>query len=192
MDRYSPRLLRGIAAAGVSIFLVAGAAFAANAVLGAPGSASQDFVPAAATSPSGDSKVEATETAEPTETAKPTKTRDSTTGTAEPTETAKSGEKADGTGKSEASETPEPTETAEATRSPKATRTAEPTETPDVEHRSGDDNLQQSGENKGGDEHAGATATPTAGLATPAPAATAEPTDSHDSGGDGSNDGGNG
>jgi len=36
MDRLTSRLIRGVAAAGVSIFLVAGAAFAANAVLGVP------------------------------------------------------------------------------------------------------------------------------------------------------------
>src|SRR5512140_2600676 len=107
MDRYSPRLLRGLAAAGVSVFLVAGAAFAANAVLGAPHGTSRDFVPAAASTPSGTSKAEATETAEPSE------PPDSTTGTAEPSESPKSGEKAEGTKKAEASESPEPAETAE-------------------------------------------------------------------------------
>src|SRR5512140_1007690 len=71
MDRYSPRLLRGVAAAGVSVFLVAGAAFAANAVLGAPHTTSRDFVPTAVSSPSDASKVEATETAEPCETPEP-------------------------------------------------------------------------------------------------------------------------
>ncbi len=46
MDRYSAGLVRGLATAGVSLFLVAGAAFAANAVTGAPHSTSRDFVPA--------------------------------------------------------------------------------------------------------------------------------------------------
>jgi len=63
MDRGSPRLIRGAAAASVSIFLVAGAAFAANAVMGPP-SAGPDFAPAAVvSSPLGASKV-----AEPNET----------------------------------------------------------------------------------------------------------------------------
>jgi len=164
MDRYSPRLLRGVAAAGVSIFLVAGAAFAANAVMGAPHSTSRNFVPAAATSQSDASKVEATETAEPTE------TPDATTGTAKP------GAKAEGT------------EKAEPTRSPRATGTAEPTETPEVEDQSGDNNEQ--GRDNDGDEHAGARATPTAGAPTSGSAATPEPTHSH--GGHGSDNGGHG
>ena len=66
MDRYGPRLIRGVAAASVSIFLVAGAAFAANAVMGPP-SVGPNFAPAAAVrSPLGASKV-----AEPTEAARP-------------------------------------------------------------------------------------------------------------------------
>ena len=69
-----------MAAAGVSLFLVAGAAFAANAVMGAPHSTSRDFVPAAATSQSAASKVEPAETAEPTRSPK-------ATGTPEPIET---------------------------------------------------------------------------------------------------------
>src|ERR1035437_4162038 len=108
MDRYSARLIRGVAAAGVSLFLVAGAAFAANAVMGAPHSTSRDFVPAAATSQSDASKVEPTETAEPTET---TEAPEATIGPARP------GERAEATEKAEATETPEPTETAEPTRS---------------------------------------------------------------------------
>lgn len=123
MDRYSPRLIRGVAAAGVSIFLVAGAAFAANAVMG-PRSTSPDLVPAAAGSPFDALNVaEPNGTAEPTETAEPTRT-------ANPTDTLKPADK---------TETAEPAETAEPTESPEATRTAEPAETPEVEDESGDD-----------------------------------------------------
>ncbi len=110
MDRYSPRLIRGVAAAGVSIFLVAGAALAANAVIG-PQSASPDLAPAAASSPA--EKVEATETAEPSETPKVAET-------AEPSETPdvedQSGDQQDGD---------------HATSTPGANATPEPTETPD-------------------------------------------------------------
>jgi len=71
MDRHSPRLVRGAAAASVSIFLVAGAAFSANAVMGPP-SVGPDFAPAAAaSSPLGASKI-----AEPTDTAEPAETHD--------------------------------------------------------------------------------------------------------------------
>lgn len=99
MDRYGPRLIRGVAAASVSIFLVAGAAFAANAVMGPP-SVGPDFAPAAAVrSPLGASKVaEPTETAEPTEVAEPT-------GAARPARAAETAETA---------ETAEPSETPDA------------------------------------------------------------------------------
>ena len=64
MDRHSLRLVRDAAAASVSIFLVAGAAFAASAIVGPP-SVGPEFAPAAAArSPLGASKV-----AEPAETA---------------------------------------------------------------------------------------------------------------------------
>jgi hypothetical protein len=188
MDRYSPRLIRGAAAAGVSIFLVAGAAFAANAVLGAPHSSAQDFVPAAATS-SHSPEVEATETAEPTGTAEPIRTHDATTGTAEPAETAGSGEKAEGTEKAKATEPPEPTGTAEPTRSPKAPETAEPTGTSGDQDQSGD--AQGSGDNNGGDRDGARPALPI-GTTAPGATATPEPTHSLDGGGNGSHGGGNG
>jgi hypothetical protein len=87
MDRYGPRLIRGVAAASVSIFLVAGAAFAANAVMGPP-SVGPNFAPAAAVRPPlGASKVaEPTETAEPTEAARPARSAEPAE-TAEPSET---------------------------------------------------------------------------------------------------------
>lgn len=77
MDRYGPRLIRGVAAASVSIFLVAGAAFAANAVMGPP-SVGPNFAPAAAVrSPLGASKVaEPTEAARPARSAEPAETPD--------------------------------------------------------------------------------------------------------------------
>ena len=57
MDRHSLRLVRDAAAASVSIFLVAGTAFAASAIVGPPG-VGPDFAPAAAArSPLGASKV---------------------------------------------------------------------------------------------------------------------------------------
>lgn len=170
MDRFSPRLIRGAAAAGVSIFLVAGAAFAANAVLGAPHSSAQDFVSAAATS-SHSPEVEATETAEPTGTAEPIRTHDATTGTAEPAETAGSGEKAEGTEKAKATETPEPTGTS------------------GDQDQSGD--AQGSGDNNGGDRDGARPALPI-GTTVPGATATPEPTHSLDGGGNGSHGGGNG
>jgi cytoskeletal protein RodZ len=191
MDRYSPRLLRGVAAAGVSLFLVAGAAFAANAVMGAPRSTSRDFVPVAASSPSGTSKVEATETAEPSETPDSTTGTDkpdSTTGTTKPGEKAEGTEKAEGAGKVKATVTAEPTEKPEPSQSPKATGSSRPTETPHAEDRSGKAN-GQSGEHQRGDEHARATATPAAGAPARMPAATPGPTHSN---GNGTHDGGNG
>jgi hypothetical protein len=77
MDRHSLRLVRGAAAASVSIFLVAGAAFAASAIVGSP-SVGPDFAPAAAArSPLGASKVaEPAETARPAETAETAETPD--------------------------------------------------------------------------------------------------------------------
>ncbi len=92
MARHSPRLVRRAAAASVSIFLVAGAAFAANAVMGPP-SVGPDFAPAAAaSSPLGASKIaEPTETAEPTEAARSVRS-------AEPAETAEPRETHDGGG----------------------------------------------------------------------------------------------
>ena len=185
MDRYSPRLIRGVAAAGVSLFLVAGAAFAANAVMGAPRSVARDLVPAAASSPSGTTEVEASETAEPGERAEPSETPDSTRGSAKPTGTARASEKAEGTEKPEASESPEPSEGAEPTRSPNATRTTGPTEVPDAEDRSGDDAEQSR-------EHDGARPTPTAGTIIPGPGATPAPTRSLERSGDGSAKSGNG
>jgi hypothetical protein len=95
MDRYGPRLIRGVAAASVSIFLVAGAAFAANAVMGPP-SVGPNFAPAAAVrSPLGASKVaEPTETAEPPEAAEPTEAARPAR-SAEPAETAEPSETPD-------------------------------------------------------------------------------------------------
>ena len=75
MDRIRPGIARSLAAAAVSVFLVAGAAFAANAVL-AP--ASPDPAPAATFAD--DATASPAETAEPTETAEPDET-------AEPSET---------------------------------------------------------------------------------------------------------
>ena len=173
MDRSGPRLIRGVAAAGVSLFVVAGAAFAANAVMGAPRSAARDLVPAAASSPSDASKVEATEKAEATETAEPTESPKATAGTAKPAKTAELGEKSEGTERAEASETPEPT------RSPKATQTPDPTETPDAEGRSTDDHGQSG-------QHDGARAFPVAGATTSRSRGTSAPIRVH------RHDGGNG
>ena len=102
MDRHSPRIIRGAAAAAVSVLLFAGAAFAANTVMGPP-SVGPDFAPAAAASAAlGASKV-----TEPT-------------GTAEPTEAARSVRSA------------EPSETAEPSEAPKAAETAGRIETPET------------------------------------------------------------
>lgn len=185
MDRFRSRLVRGAAAAGVSIFLVAGAAFAANALM-APPSAARDFVAAAASSPFGASKV-----AEPTETAERTETADSTSGTAEPNEKGEPTRSPKEANEDERTETADSTTgTAEPPRSPKATETPEPTETPDVEDGSGDAD-EQLGDTNGRDQRSGAGAAPTAGTGSRGATATPEATGSRRRGGDGSDSGGN-
>lgn len=92
MDRCGRRLIRGVAAASVSVFLVAGAAFAANSVMGPP-NVGPDFAPAAAVrSPLGVSNV-----AKPTETAKPAEAAEAAkpAEAARPARSAKPAEKAE-------------------------------------------------------------------------------------------------
>ncbi len=175
MDRYTPRLIRGLAAAGVSVFLIAGAAFAANAVMGAQRGPSLGLASAATST--GAREVETTETAEPS------RTHDATTGTSEPTETERSGSTSERTERANPTEAPEPTETPGPTRHPAPTETAEPAPTSGDEDRSGSDN---DGERDG--------ARPALPSGTPTTGATArpEPVRSHDGGGDGSDGGGNG
>ena len=84
------RLTRGLGVAVVSIFLVAGAAFAADGIVNPP----RESGPVGANATDDHSTAQPSESAEPTETAEPSES-------AEPTETA------------EAADTAEPTETAE-------------------------------------------------------------------------------
>jgi hypothetical protein len=110
--RYRPSIARGAAAAAVSVFLVAGGAFAADAVF-TPGS--PDAVPGITLSTDHPS-----ETAEPTGTVEPLETP-------EPTGTPEVGEDHVGPVAAGPASTAEPKET------------AEPSETPYVEDHQGDD-----------------------------------------------------
>src|SRR4029079_17707737 len=81
------------AASAVVVFLIAGAAFAGNAIRTPSGAdSSRDQVEATST----DEPTEATETAETTETAEPTETAEATE-TGEPAETAEPADKAEPT-----------------------------------------------------------------------------------------------
>ena len=140
MDRYGPRLIRGVAAASVSIFLVAGAAFAANAVMGPP-SVGPNFAPAAAVrSPLGASKV-----AEPTEAARPARS-------AEPAETAEPSETPDAQDQSgDHDDGDQATSTSGAT--PQPTNRPEPAETNQGGgHGDGGSSHGQGGSDQGGNE----------------------------------------
>ena len=140
MDRYGPRLIRGVAAASVSIFLVAGAAFAANAVMGPP-SVGPNFAPAAAVrSPLGASKV-----AEPTEAARPARS-------AEPAETAEPSETPDAQDQSgDHDDGDQATSTSGAT--PEPTNRREPAETNQGGgHGAGGSSHGQGGSDQGGNE----------------------------------------
>src|SRR5450759_2653068 len=140
MDRYGPRLIRGVAAASVSIFLVAGAAFAANAVMG-PSSVGPNFAPAAAVrSPLGASKV-----AEPTEAARPARS-------AEPAETAEPSETPDAQDQSgDHDDGDHATSTSGAT--PEPTNRREPAETNQGGgHGAGGSSHGQGGSDQGGNE----------------------------------------
>ncbi len=110
--RYRPSIARGAAAAAVSVFLVAGGVFAADAVF-TPGS--PDTVPGITLS-----------TDHPSETAEPTGTVDPSE-TPEPTGTPGVGDDQVGPAAAGPASTAEPKET------------AEPSETPDVEDHQGDD-----------------------------------------------------
>ncbi len=102
MDRYRSNIARSAAAAAVAVFLVAGGAFAANAVF-AP--ASSGATPAA-TFATDDLNLTVAATAEPAETAEPNET-------AEPAETAEPNETADVQNQQGDDKTAEPAETAE-------------------------------------------------------------------------------
>ena len=113
------RMLRGLGAAFVTVFLISGVAFAAGGLTGVPDRGAPAVV----------------ETAEPSATAEPTETAEASE-TAEPTETAEADETAEPT------ETAEPEATAEATadaaaRAADDAATAEPT--PDDDEQGDDD-----------------------------------------------------
>jgi len=152
MDRYGPRLIRGVAAASVSIFLVAGAAFAANAVMGPP-SVGPNFAPAAAVrSPLGAPKVaEPTETAEPPEAAEPTEAARPAR-SAEPAETAEPSETPDAQDQSgDHDDGDQATSTSGAT--PEPTNRREPAETNQGGgHGAGGSSHGQGGSDQGGNE----------------------------------------
>ena len=157
MDRYRSNIARSAAAAGVAVFLVAGAAFAANAVF-APASPNAapaltptaDYSTAAPTgamlatddtNPQGDDTTAGTAgTVEPNETAEPVENHQGADdAAAEPAETAEPFETAGAENHQGAddatAETTEPRETAE------PAQTAEPT------HAPGDDNGGHGGGN---------------------------------------------
>ena len=102
------RMIRGLAVAGVSVLLVAGAAFAADGVLKPVGNDRPSLVSSAET-PLPSQTAEPTETVEPSQTVAPTETAEPTA-TTEPAETAKPTDATDAPEATDAPKTAEPTD----------------------------------------------------------------------------------
>ena len=119
--RTDMRVARGLGVAVVSLFLIGGAAFAADALTNKHSNGSDDNAAPAAGQP-----VQPIEAPEGTETPEPTETPEATE-TPEPTETPDAAEAPEAAG------TPESEESNDATETPEATETPDAAETPETE-----------------------------------------------------------